>query len=174
MLVDILDIYARGVFRNDLGIEFNGIGDLDRIGAVRPQKQLGVIELVKIVDRAGCAELDAFDLLQVDEEDLLFMGGRSRIFDAGKCIANGGAELAVEQRGRSGVLNSVIPFLGRVVDDFAAVHQNHELVWVHVDDGTIRDHVGISAAVVVSAVGANGNALGENGTAIHIIGFQDL
>ena len=75
--------------RQGLSIEQQGIGDLDGIGAVGAQEQLGIIEAVKIVDGIAGAELDALDLLEVDIINLLLAGSASCEADTVQRILQG-------------------------------------------------------------------------------------
>ncbi len=71
LLVDFADGYMVQVLWNDLRVKFQGVGDLDGIGSVGPEKQLRVVEIVKIIDRVAGAELDSLDLLEIEKEDFL-------------------------------------------------------------------------------------------------------
>ena len=57
----------------NLLVEKERVGNLNRIIAVCAYKQLCIVEGVKVVDRCRSTELYALDLLQVDEERLLFL-----------------------------------------------------------------------------------------------------
>lgn len=51
--------------------EFDGIGYLDGVVSECPQKKLRIIEIIKILERIGRTELNAFDFLQIDVENFL-------------------------------------------------------------------------------------------------------
>ena len=51
--------------------EFDGIGYLDGVVSECPQKKLRIIEIIKILKRIRCAELNPLDFLQIDVENFL-------------------------------------------------------------------------------------------------------
>ena len=175
LLVDVLDVDTLRVARDRFGIELQRVGDLDGIAAVRPQEQLGVIEVVVILQRAARAELDALDLLQVHEEYLLLAGGNAAVLHAGEGLLHGSAKLAVEEGGHAGIVHLVITGLRRVVHDLAAVHKQHALVIVHMDDRAVGDGVVRALGVRVALIAlADLHACGEHSRVVHGIGFDDF
>ena len=59
--------------RHSFCIKAERIDDTDRIGTVCAQEQLGIVELVEVVDRISRSEFDSLDLLQIDIENLLLV-----------------------------------------------------------------------------------------------------
>ena len=175
LLVDLGHVHVISVTRHHLREELEGIGDLNGIGAMCAQKQLGVVEGVKVIDRGAGAELDALDLLQVDKVHLLCTAGHAAVLDTGEGLLNGCPEGAGKEGGGGLVVHLVVTLLGGEVYHLAAVHQQHELVRVDVDDRTVGYVVLCSLFVVVSLVVlAHLHALTEDGGSTHIIGLKDL
>ncbi len=142
---------------------------------MRPEEEFGIIEGIEIVNGVAGAELDALDLLQIDEESLLLDAGHATVFDAGEGLLERVAELAVEQAGHGGIIYLIIARLGRIIHHLAAIYQQHELVVIYVDDRSIGYYAfrafGIGAALITRA---HGDAAGEHRGLPHIICFQNL
>ena len=127
------------------------------------------------MQRIARAKLDALDLLQIDEEHLLLAGGHAAVFHAGERFLHGGAELSVKERGHAGLIDLVVTGLGRVIHDLAAVHKQHALVVIHVNDGAVGDGIFGSLCVGAALVAlANLYARGEYGCVVHGIGLVYL
>ena len=45
------------------------------------QKQFGIVEIIKVIDRISGAEPDSFDLLKIDVVDLLILRGAAAKFE---------------------------------------------------------------------------------------------
>ena len=137
---------------NDLLIELERIGDLDRIGTVQAHEQLRLIEHIVILNGAGGAELDVLDLFEVDVEHVLRLRGHAAVFDTRKALLDGIAELSVEQRGHGAVVYLKVARLCGVVNDLAAVHQNHHLLVIDMDDGAVGNDVGRTLFILAFTV----------------------
>ena len=174
LLVDVVDLHAVLVLRDGFLIEQDRVGDLDGICTVCAQEKLGVVEIVEIVDRIRRAELDALDLLQVDEIRLLCIGGRAAELEALPDILQRIAELPVEERGRAVVVNLVIAFLGGVVHDLAALDQHHELVGVNMDDRAVADDILRSLLVGGAAALVDEDTARKDGRVAHFIRFDGV
>ena len=74
------------ILGNGLRVELDRIDHLNGVGAERAQKQLRVVERIKVVDRIGCSKLDSLDLLKIDIKNSLCMWGcatnRTRLKDS--------------------------------------------------------------------------------------------
>ena len=129
------------------------------------QKQFCIVKLVKIVNRIRGSELDSLDLLQIDEIDLL----RCRSFAAETHTVKGLfkrlPELSVKQGWQGGILDGIISLFRGVIDNLASIYQNHELVGVHVDDGTVGNRIIRSLRIGPSA---DFHAAGEDCLISHI------
>ena len=174
LLVDVVDLHAVLVLRDGFLIEQDRVGDLDGICTVCAQEKLGVVEIVEIVDRIRRAELDALDLLQVDEIRLLCIGGRAAELEALPDILQRIAELPVEERGRAVVVNLVVAFLSGVVHDLTALDQHHELVGVNMDDRAVADDVLRSLLVGGAAALVNEDTARKDGRVAHFIRFDGV
>ena len=139
------------------------------------QEQLGIIEIVKIVDRRTRTELDALDLLQIDKVRLLRVGRHAAELDTREGILERIAKLAAEQRGSAGIIHLEIAGLGGIIHHLTAIQQHHELAGIDVNDRAVGDYVLTALFIVVSLVAsANGHALGKDGSLTHGVGFNDL
>ena len=142
---------------------------------MRAQEQLGIIEIVVILQRIARAKLDALDLLQIDKEHLLLAGGHAAVFHAGERFLHGGAELPVKERRHAGLIDLVVTRFSRVIHDLAAVHKQHALVVIHVNDRAVGDGIFGSLCVRAALVAlANLYARGEYGCVVHGIGLVYL
>ena len=129
------------------------------------QEQLRVIKLIKIVNGIRSSELDSLDLLQIDKVDLL--GGRrlTTVTDTVKGLFKRLPKLSVKQGWQGGILDGIISLFRGVIDNLASIYQNHELVGVHVDDGTVGNRIIRSLRIGPSA---DFHAAGEDCLISHI------
>ena len=142
---------------------------------MRAQEELGVVEVIEVVDRIRGAELDALDLLQVDVEDLLLLARDAAELHTAERILKRRAELPVEETGAGAVRDLVVPFLRGIVDDLAAVEQHHELVGIDVDDRTVRDDIlGPLLIAETAVVLAYRHALRADGGVAHVVRLKHL
>ena len=175
LLFDVVDVHADRVPGDRLLVEQDRVGDADREGAVAAQEEFGVVEGVEVVEGVRRAELDALDLLEVDVEDLLLLGGSAPELEALPRIHERPLEVAREDRRQAGVVDAVHAGLGREVGDPAAVGEDHRLIVVDVDDRTVRhDVVGAPAVRVPAIVCAKLRALGEDDPLPHIDGLESV
>ena len=86
------------IFRNHLRIKEQGIRNPDRICAMCTQKQLGIVKIIKIVNRIACAEFDPLNFLQIYIKHLLGSRCSAAKADTVKGFPQGVSELTVEQR----------------------------------------------------------------------------
>ncbi len=160
---------------NRFRIEFQRLHDPDGEVAVCPKEELGIIEVVKIVDRVHRAEGNVLDLLQIDEIDLLLIRGRSAEPQPIKGILQGISESAAEHRRSRRIVYLVIAGFCRIVHDFSAVYQKHEFVLSHMDHRSVGDHVFCPFAVCIAPIiFTNGNTFTKNGVIAHIVGFNNF
>ena len=135
---------------------------------MRTQEQLCIIEVVEVVDGVARAELDSLDLLQVHIEDALRDRRDAAVLEPAERLFERISELAVEHGRQGRVFDGVVALFRSIVHNFAAVDQQHELVGVDVDHGTVRHRVlrtlAVGAALIVSA---DGYARGEYGGVAH-------
>ncbi len=162
-----------GVLRNDFTVEQQRVGDPDGIVSVGAEEQFRVVEGIKVLDRVRGAELDSLDLLGVDEEDLLRGRRSSAVFDTSEHFLQGVAELSVEQGRSRGVLHFVVALFSCIVHDLAAIHQQHELVRIDMDLGTVADDIGAALRVGAFA-GSYRNTAGEHGASAHVVRLKNL
>ena len=174
LLVDVVNLHAVFVLRDGFLIEQDRVGDLDGICTVRTQEKLGIVEVVKIVDRIRRAELDALDLLEIDEVRLLCIGGRAAELEALPDILQRVTELPVEERGRTVVVNLIIAFLCGIVHDLAALDQHHELVGVDVNDRAVADDILGAVLVGRTAALVDEDAARKDGRIAHVIRFDGV
>ena len=119
---------------------------------MRAQKQLCIVERVKIVDRRARTEPDALDLLQIQKQHILRLGRYAAVFDAGEGLFQRVSELSVEHGRRTAVVYFIITGFGGVVHHFAAVNQQHALILAHMDDGAVADIIRAAAPVGAAAI----------------------
>ena len=86
------------ILGNGLRVELDRIDHLNGIGAECAQKQLGVVERIKVVDRIGCSKLDSLDLLKIDIKNSLCMRGCAAKPHTVKGFLYGFPQLTIEQR----------------------------------------------------------------------------
>ena len=134
-----------------LHIELEGIGDLDGVGAVQAHEQLGLIEVVKILNGILCTELDVLDFREVEEENPLGGRGNAAVLDTAEALLDGVAELSVEQGRQGAVVDLIITGVSGIVHDLAAVDKNHKLFVIYVNDRTVGNEVFAALFVLASA-----------------------
>ena len=173
LLRNVRELQVRRVARNDLRVELQRIRDPNRVVTVRAEKELRVVEGIKVVHRRRCAETISLDLLEVDEEHLLLAGRHAAELDTIKRIAERLTELSVEKRGGTRVVDGIIALFRRVVDNLSAVHQHHELVLLD-DNAASVAHIIRTALRVGAFARANRLGTGKNGAFSHLVRFEEL
>ena len=173
LVVDIVDVHMLRIPGHSLAEELQRIGDLDGVAAVAPYKQLCVVEIVKVLQCIPGAELDALDLLQVDKVHLLGSGGLPAEFDPAEGFLDGVLQLPVEHGGGGRQVYFIVARLGRVVNDLAAVHQQHHLVDSHMDHGAVGNNI-FRPLLVAAALIAHLHPSGADCGCCHIVRLYDL
>ena len=100
-------------------------------------KQLGVIEIIKIVYGICSAEFDIFHFLHIDIKDFLSLRRNTAELNTVKRLFNRFAELTCKQRRHRAVVNLKVTRLTGKVNDFSAVNQDHKLTVVNVNNRTV-------------------------------------
>ena len=138
---------------------------------MRAQKQLGIVEAVEIIDRIARAEFDSLDFLQINVVNLLRHRRRAAVFQTREGFLQGIVKLSVEHGRQRRIIYRIISRLRCVIDDPAAVRQDHKLIIVNVNHRAVGNGVRRSPAV---AAAAHHHALGKYGAFPHLTRLNDL
>ena len=133
-----------------------------------PYKQFCIVEIIEILQGIPCSKLNATNLLQVQEIDLLGLSGLSAELKAFKGFPYRSFQFAVEQRWRRGKIDFIVAFLCGVVHDSSAIHQNHHLLRANYDLGTVGDDICIALLIAAAPI-AHLDATCHNGGFCHIV-----
>ena len=143
--VELLNVHNRNmihIFRNRFRIEFNWVSNSDGEITVGAQIQLGIIEIIEVVDWIWCTEGNILDLLKINKIYLLGAGWNSAKTQAVKGLLNRFRKSSIKHRRSIFVIYFIVARFRGIINNFAAIGQDHELIDSHFNQGTVTDKIG--------------------------------
>ena len=133
LLIYIRHFHLIHISRNNFRIKSQWIGNTNRIGSMRPQKQLCIIKVIKIVDRISRTEFNTLDFLQIQVIHLLLCRGLTTILHTLKCRLHCAGKISVKQRRFCSIVHFKVTWLCGVINDFPSIGQDHKLIIIYMD-----------------------------------------
>ena len=169
LFLDVVNVYERGITWNRLSIELQRVDDANGIGAVSPQEQLSVIEVVKVLHRVRSTELNALNLLQIDVKSLLRPGRSATELKTIPSLFQRIAQAPGKQRRRRTGIKRVRARLGGKVHNLARISNQQGLTIINQQLRSVSDDVLGAALVRPAPALAHLDALGKDDTFPHVL-----
>ena len=128
------------------------------------QEQFCIIEVIEILQGIPSTETNATDFREIDEIGTLRFSRLSAKFKPFKGFLDGSLQFPVEKRRGLRHEYFIVSLFGGVIDNFAALCQEHHLICTNFNARTIRNDVSTATPMLFADL----FALGENGGRCHI------